>query len=242
MIRFFRGLRHRLILQGKVGKYISYAVGEISLVMIGILLALQVNNWNENRKAVIAEKELLSKLVVNLQRDSIFYEETISKIYEVGEVYEQLYRIGIKNESADILEKPHYIRFILRYNPVSHKNDPFLANKISNDSIREEILTYFRMQADVDEVYLELADIIRNKMRVYLGEQNLYDLANRFEPNQPENEFIKRDGLIKVATFPEFQQILFEADFKLFGIKEEIDIIMIGNKKIKQMILNYLNE
>jgi hypothetical protein len=50
MLRFFRNIRQKLIEQENVRKYMWYALGEILLVMIGILLALQINNWNEQRK------------------------------------------------------------------------------------------------------------------------------------------------------------------------------------------------
>jgi len=59
MIKFFRKIRQNLISEGKTVKYIKYAIGEIILVMIGILLALQVNNWNEARKQHIEEMALL---------------------------------------------------------------------------------------------------------------------------------------------------------------------------------------
>ncbi|WP_445386477.1 DUF6090 family protein [Robiginitalea sp. IMCC44478] len=49
MLSFFRQIRQRLLPDNKVSKYLLYAIGEILLVMIGILLALQVNNWNEER-------------------------------------------------------------------------------------------------------------------------------------------------------------------------------------------------
>ena len=53
--------------KNKTGKYLKYAIGEILLVMIGILLALQVNNWNENRKNSSIEKETLSNLKADLK-------------------------------------------------------------------------------------------------------------------------------------------------------------------------------
>ena len=49
MIKIFRSIRKKLIEQDKVRKYLLYAIGEIFLVVVGILIALQVNNWNENR-------------------------------------------------------------------------------------------------------------------------------------------------------------------------------------------------
>ncbi|PHQ28452.1 DUF6090 family protein [Leeuwenhoekiella nanhaiensis] len=62
MIKFFRNIRHKLLDEGKTGKYLKYAVGEIILVVIGILIALQINNWNEDRKEQAEAIALLSQL------------------------------------------------------------------------------------------------------------------------------------------------------------------------------------
>ena len=62
MIKFFRHIRRALINQNQMGQYFKYAIGEILLVMIGILLALQVNNWNEERKEAKLETVLLMQL------------------------------------------------------------------------------------------------------------------------------------------------------------------------------------
>lgn len=62
MIKFFRHIRKDLMEKNKTGKYFKYAIGEIILVVIGILIALQINNWNENRKERVQEQELLTQL------------------------------------------------------------------------------------------------------------------------------------------------------------------------------------
>ncbi|SKB88672.1 DUF6090 family protein, partial [Maribacter arcticus] len=61
MIKFFRKIRQQLLTENKFSKYLLYAIGEIVLVMVGILLALQVNNWNELRKKEEAEIQLYHK-------------------------------------------------------------------------------------------------------------------------------------------------------------------------------------
>ena len=62
MIKFFRKIRQNLLSEGKTGKYLKYAIGEIVLVVIGILIALSINNWNESKKERLQEQELLAQL------------------------------------------------------------------------------------------------------------------------------------------------------------------------------------
>lgn len=62
MIQLFKNIRKSLLNEGNTTKYLKYATGEIVLVVIGILIALQINNWNENRKERTEEKALLTQL------------------------------------------------------------------------------------------------------------------------------------------------------------------------------------
>lgn len=71
MLRFFRSIRQKLLANHKIGQYLKYAAGEIILVVLGILIALQINNWNENRKEKAAIKTHLLNLVEDLKSDSI---------------------------------------------------------------------------------------------------------------------------------------------------------------------------
>ncbi len=69
MIRFFRLIRLDLMTKNKTTKYLKYAIGEIVLVMIGILLALQVNNWNENRNKQIELNTIYQQIILDLDND-----------------------------------------------------------------------------------------------------------------------------------------------------------------------------
>ena len=70
MFTLFRGIRKTLFKKGGMRKYLYYALGEILLVMIGILLALQVNNWNQNRLNSKVEVEVLLSIKENLMEDA----------------------------------------------------------------------------------------------------------------------------------------------------------------------------
>ena len=69
MIKFFRRIRQQLLTENKFSKYLLYAIGEIVLVVIGILIALQINNWNQYQKQLKTEKEILKELKIGLESD-----------------------------------------------------------------------------------------------------------------------------------------------------------------------------
>jgi len=71
MISFFRKFRQKLLKANSTTRYLAYASGEILLVVIGILLALQVNNWNEKKKNQAFEKDILTLIDQNLLSDSL---------------------------------------------------------------------------------------------------------------------------------------------------------------------------
>jgi hypothetical protein len=75
MIKLFRNIRRKLLSEGKTTKYFKYAIGEIVLVVIGILIALQINNWNESQKQLKQEY----KILVSLEADFIKSKERLSQ-------------------------------------------------------------------------------------------------------------------------------------------------------------------
>lgn len=79
MIKFFRKIRQRMLSENKFSKYILYAIGEIFLVMIGILLALQVNNWNTAKVATKKERGILTELSSGLKLDKSILENALRK-------------------------------------------------------------------------------------------------------------------------------------------------------------------
>ena len=69
MIKFFRHIRKSLLMENKTGKYFKYAIGEIVLVVIGILIALQINNWNEFNQERKLEQKVLTELLTSLEHN-----------------------------------------------------------------------------------------------------------------------------------------------------------------------------
>lgn len=71
MIKFFRRIRQKLLEENRFSKYLLYAIGEIVLVVIGILIALQINNWNEQRKQSNLEVSYYENLYGDIREDSL---------------------------------------------------------------------------------------------------------------------------------------------------------------------------
>jgi len=98
MIKFFRKIRYDLMKTGKTGKYIKYAIGEIILVMIGILLALQVNDWNNSRLEVSREQLYLKNLQTDFKTNIAECNRTYKRTSEAYDASVRLLEI-IKDDS-----------------------------------------------------------------------------------------------------------------------------------------------
>lgn len=110
MLKIFRNIRRKLLSENKTGKYFKYAIGEIVLVVIGILIALSINNWNENKKTDANIKNLLVALTNDLKQDTLLIYERlpfINKHYAFNETLRK--RIAEPNVTVDTLIK------IMRY-------------------------------------------------------------------------------------------------------------------------------
>ena len=93
MLRFFRKMRHALIPQGRLTRYFFYAVGEVILVVVGIVIALQVNNWNEDKKLRREESAMLANIdaefTLNLEKLTSIKDNNTS-IYDCTKILKNL--------------------------------------------------------------------------------------------------------------------------------------------------------
>ena len=80
MLQFFRNLRKSLIQDYTAKHYTLYAVGEILLVVIGILVALQIDNWNENRKSKEYEQSMVAEIKKALTNDARYFEMLLGRL------------------------------------------------------------------------------------------------------------------------------------------------------------------
>lgn len=149
MIKFFRKIRQKLLSEDKFSKYLFYAIGEIVLVVIGILIALQINNWNENRKADINQLKYLNLLKKEALKNISNIDIELDRIKITTEGQKDIFQLI--DEAKDTLSEAHISQTF--FNAFSNaigfnyensvlteiKNSGELKN-IKNDSLRTILL------------------------------------------------------------------------------------------------------
>ena len=148
MIPFFRKIRKKMADDNKPLKYARYAVGEIVLVVIGILIALSINNWNENRIASKEEIHMLKALKIGLEADLVDLksnEKSIqSSIASANKVIHNLendlpYGDSIPDYIGDMMFPVMFVHSTSAFETLKSKG----INLIKNDSLRDEIISVY---------------------------------------------------------------------------------------------------
>ena len=149
MIPFFRKIRYRLAENNQFFKYSRYAIGEIVLVVVGILIALYINNWNEARKEREFELEMLKEVVNSLNKDMEFLGmlkkrneikenalQTMHQMIESGEQFPDSVLLKTYNE---LTNRSLFIHNSGVYESIKSAG----IDKISNDSVRAGMIDLY---------------------------------------------------------------------------------------------------
>ncbi|MCA0154408.1 DUF6197 family protein [Winogradskyella vincentii] len=160
MIKFFRKIRYDLMKQNKTSKYLKYAIGEIALVMIGILLALQVNEWNKERNRKMSEQVVIEQLITDLSQSQHELEEQKARNLRNARAYSQVLRAYWKTNLPENIQK--YVRGgggSDVYSPVLGTAQSLINSGrldiISSKMLKSDIVAY------VEEVGYRLKDVNR---------------------------------------------------------------------------------
>ena len=146
MLRFFRQIRLNLMTHNNSQRYLLYALGEIFLVVIGILIALQVNNWNEDRKnrryEVMALAEIRKAIIADLEFfENHYLKYRIKQKKEADVFFDKI----IMNEDFDVDSINHHFVWLKYGSTFQYNRGPYEAiksagiDRISNDSLRNKI-------------------------------------------------------------------------------------------------------
>ena len=163
--------------KNKTGKYFKYAIGEIILVVIGILIALQINNWNEGKKAKEKETHALNEIISDLDHNIVNL--TAIKTRKINSINSAKNSLKI---IIDVFEKnkKYHDSLIVHFTAILAYPDPDLKTSgyesltsigmdlISNNKLRSEVGTYYTSQiSDMIRSYNELRDDFYHYMLDY---------------------------------------------------------------------------
>jgi hypothetical protein len=220
MISFFRKIRQKLLSQNQVTRYLVYAVGEIILVVIGILLALQINTWNQNRQDRKQEQQLLAQLEIEYTKN---LEQLNSKIYIRKEMIKScLNLLTYRKWESALVEVDsinfHLSRVITRptFNPVLGVTNE-LSNSgklylIQNDELRKELTSFESFLGDLSEEEAVIFNQSENQIQPFI--------IQHYQVGGIITEFHQDEELMEIYSLGDFnkeiplKELFQPADFK----------------------------
>ncbi len=173
MIKFFRHIRRSLLNDNKMGKYFKYAFGEIVLVVIGILIALQINNWNEN---LIKENELLKvheRLILDIDNDIVDLVRVRNFWNDKQPIFNKVVNDSI---SRDLLDKG-LSRLIT--SPTKINLNVAGVNQLKRLNVRDElslgiIQSYDNMKSYLEPIEKRISDDINDLILIFRDNYSWY--------------------------------------------------------------------
>ena len=148
MNKIFRNIRKSYLMKNNTTKYLKYAIGEIALVMIGILLAFQINNWKEGRSQQIEFNNILKTIHQDLKRDTLVANNII-KYYEVIEtnslkiINKEINRNNYKEHPEARSLVSRYLSFTIQTKGFKMVKNFSAKNTIENDSLFTTISQFY---------------------------------------------------------------------------------------------------
>lgn len=210
MIKFFRKIRQNLLSEGKIWNYLKYAIGEIVLVVIGILIAISINNWNER----IKNQEKVDLFLTSLKSDLINDLSSISDIIKIQEdrikALEELISLGNNPQLKEILENNEtdelsigrnwtFFPLVGAYKAASGTG---LIESLQNDNLKKDIINlyeyyYIRIKYN-GQLTDDRNDLLEWESRTYSNYSNrklIYD-----EKGLLDRDFLKQLGFVARFT------------------------------------------
>ncbi len=252
MITIFRRVREKLIASGSVTKYLLYATGEVLLVVIGILLALQINNWNEERLTDNQEKYLLIELEKEYFQNLTAIEDDINaneqSLSAAIDLIEGIQSKELLTQQANIDSLIAYLNNISGFDPVSGVIDDIIntgkLEVIRNDSLRYLLANWgekvSNLYDDISIRNLHLFDLIIPYLSKHypLNNTRPYFESLSFLSQQDWEQWqnVKTSRLIEAEDpllSSEFESLLF-----YHGINQEY--VLANSRSYKEYLLSVL--
>lgn len=219
-----------------------YALGEILLVVVGILIALWINNLNEERKLKDAQRDMLLSFVEDLKADAMTIDRHLMDMTEIMGVHNKLHQIRKGTLAFDELAQPGWLRRTIRYSSIVKTNNPDIGAQIKDPDIKKEVLQYYRGLAQVENSYEQYDDVVKEIIRPYLREKLVMNEDYLFEKGAPNGASpVDRQRFFEIAQEDEFGQNLFEANLKAEELINYFDGVLGANSSLQKTILERID-
>ena len=234
MFKFFRNIRQSLLMKDKITKYYKYAFGEIVLVVIGILIALSINNWNEARKNRIEQLILINNIIEDLRLDSIHINKSLSEVGNQKRLVDDLISKSLDNEKKLNYQLIGLLRFSSDFRPIIQRNHSVSVSNLDDEFIRELLQGYFIEEDKVLDIFLEYVDIIHNKIRPYLSETGMHNLESlyKYKDNESLHVPLHPEILEEQLKNIKFQQLLYERRLKTDSFENLLGSFQLQNEML----------
>lgn len=242
-MKLLRTIRQNLIMKNQNGNYYKYAVGEIILVVLGILIALSINNWNENRKNKKKELVLINNIIEDLGLDLIHINKSLNEVVNQKELVDDLIEKIIDNKKKLDYEKIGLLRFSSDFRPISQRNHSESISNLNDDFIRDILQKYFLKEDQVLDIFLEYVDIIHNKIRPYLSETGMHNLQSLYDNKTNEKLHVPLHPKIleKQLSVLKFQQLLYERRLKTDSFEKLLRELRLRNEELVIKLKNEID-
>ena len=239
MIKFFRKIRYDLMNQNKTTKYFKYAIGEIILVVIGILIALQVNNWNEIRKDHIKEKAILKEVYNDFNKNLEQFhpiKQSQFRTYNSGEIVLRNIKTLHQPASRDSVFK-HAVNMFggYPYHPSSGVVESLISsgeiNLIQNDTLRGLLVSWKDVFNDYNEEVIFDRNLWNDKIEPYIIQHG--DFLNLDSPKN-KKMFIDTVFVNMLVRKQFFQRNIVRAITGEEGLEQHLKDIVRLSKNQKQ--------
>jgi len=178
MIKFFRRIRQRMIKENRVSKYLLYAIGEVVLVVIGILIALQLNNWNQHRVASEKEQLLLSELHEEFINNKKQLEKVVHYHRRADDACDKvtaMFPIDLEVVDLDSLGKYCFeTGYMWTFNPSQGVINSLVNTSsfelISNDTLRRQIIAWSDVLTDYQDEEVKAVQFVNRSYGDYWDE------------------------------------------------------------------------
>jgi len=205
-MKIFRKLRLNFLNEGKTNKYLKYAIGEILLVVIGILIALQVNNWNETRIAQKKEKKIYSKILLDLAIAHDNVSSDFERFQEHQKMHAQLYKESRGLADYDPAINYHLLRLTRHYIPVITENYLSSMPMITNETVRAALNDYIKEEKMTLKGYEDFNNLKMEMVRPFTEKNGLMSADVVFREVNPNWQNV-RDTVINLISYDKLKEL-----------------------------------